>query len=136
MHSRTISTLDRLEKAPWFSRVGINEGYDVAVVRSWSEAIYHCGSSAWEDLQLDAQNQYCAHLAQRANERWNRTWNDTVDEVKKTTRPLVDRKIAVTVRENNLPEIFKSEVNHAIIGFCMESEYEDVCPPGFFTSLG
>jgi hypothetical protein len=136
MHSRTTATLDQLEKASWFSRVGINEGYDVAVVRSWSEAIHHCRSSTWEDLQLDAQNRYCAHLAQRANERWNRCWNDTVDEVKKTTRPLVGRKIATTVRENNLPEIFRSEVNYVILLFCMEAEFADVCPPGFFTSLG
>jgi hypothetical protein len=136
MHSRTIATLDRLEKASWFSRVGINEGYDVAVVRSWSEAIHHCDSAAWEDVQLDAQNKYCAQLAQRAKERWHRRWNDTVEEVKKITRPLVGRKIATIVRENNLPEIFKGEVNHAIIGFCMEAEYADVCPPGFFTSLG
>jgi hypothetical protein len=136
MHSRTIATLDRLEKASWFSRVGIKEGYDVAVVRSWSEAIYHCGSLAWEDCQLDAQNQYSAYLAQRSNKLWHRRWNDTVDEVKKTTRPLVDRKIATVVRDNNLPEVFKGQVNCAIIGFCMESEYADVCPPGFYTNLG
>jgi hypothetical protein len=42
MHSRTIATLDRLEKASWFSRVGMNEESGVAVLRSWSEAIHHC----------------------------------------------------------------------------------------------
>jgi hypothetical protein len=34
MHSRTIETPGRLEKASWFSRVGINEGSGVAVVTS------------------------------------------------------------------------------------------------------
>jgi hypothetical protein len=87
MHSRTIAMLDRLEKASWFSRVGINEGSGVAFVRSWSEAIYHCGSPAWEDFQLDAQNQYCAQLAQRSKERWHLRWNDAADEVRKTTGP-------------------------------------------------
>jgi len=54
MNSRTIATLNRLEKASWFSRVGINEGSSAAVVRSWPEAIEHCDSSAWEDLQGEA----------------------------------------------------------------------------------
>jgi hypothetical protein len=74
MHFRTMATLDRLEKASWFSRVGINEGFSVAVVRTWSEAIYHCGSSAWEDLQGEALNQYREYIAHRSKDRlqlWN-----------------------------------------------------------------
>jgi hypothetical protein len=128
--------LERLEKMSWFSRVGINEGSSVAFVRSWSEAIYHCDSAAWEDLRLDTHNQYCAQLAQRSKERWHLRWTHTVEEVKKITRPLVDRKIVAVVRENNLPEVFDIRVNHDIIGLCMEVEYADVCPPGFFTSIG
>jgi hypothetical protein len=61
-----------------------------------------------------------------------RLWNDTVDEVNKITRPLVGRKIAAIIRENNLPEIFNVQVNHDITLLCMEAEYADVCPPGFF----
>jgi hypothetical protein len=135
MHSRTIVALDRLEKASWFSRVGINEGSNIAVVRSWSEAVYHCDSSAWEDLQLEALNKYREYMARRSKDRL-RLWNGLVDEVTKITRPLVDRKIAAVIRENNLPEIFSIQVNYDIIGVGMEAEYADVCPPGFFTSLG
>ena len=135
MHSRTIATLDRLEKASWFSRVGINEGSSTAVVATWPEAIDRCDSSAWEDLQLGALNQYCECIARRSNERLQ-LWNDTVREVKKISRPLVGRKIAAVVREHTLPEIFKICVNWDITGFCMEAEYADLCPPGFFTNLG
>lgn len=63
-------------------------------------------------------------------------WNDTVDEVKKVTGPLVDRKIAGVVRECSLPKIFGIRVRNDVTGLCMEAEYADVCPPGFFTSLG
>jgi len=119
MHSRTIATLDRLEKASWFSRVGINEG-SAAVVTSWSEAIEHCDSSAWEDLQAEALNRYREFIARRSMERL-RLWNDTVDEVKKITRPLVGRKISAVVQENNLPEIFNIQVNHDITLLCMEA---------------
>jgi hypothetical protein len=135
MHSRTIATLDQLEKMSWFSRVGINEGSGAAVVTSWMEAIERCDSSEWEDLQADALNQYSECIVQRSTERFQ-LWNDTVREVKKLTRPLVGRKIAAVVHEYNLPEIFSIQVNHDIIGLCMESEYADVCLPGLFTSIG
>jgi hypothetical protein len=135
MLPRTIATLDRLEKASWFSRVGINEGPSAAVVTSWPEAIAHCDTSEWEDLRLEALNQYRECIAHRSKERLE-LWNDAVREVKKITRPLVARKIATVVREHALPEIFTIRVNHDILGFCMEAEYADVCPPGFFTSIG
>ena len=57
-------------------------------------------------------------------------------KVKKVTRPLVGRKIVAVVRENSLPEIFNIQVNYDIAGACMEAEYADVCPPGFFTRIG
>ena len=135
MISKSIATLERLEKAYWFSRVGINEGPGVAAVASWPQAIGRCDTAEWEDLQLEALNQYRECIAQRSKDRWE-FWSETVREVKKITRPLVARKIATVVREHTLPEIFSIQVDHDIIGFCMEAEYSDVCPPGFFTGLG
>jgi hypothetical protein len=135
MHSRTSATLDRLEKTSWFSRVGIDEGFSTAVVTSWPQAIEHCDTSAWEDLQGEALNQYLECIAHRSKERLQ-LWNDTVREVKKIARPLVDRKIAAVVREHALPEIFKIQVSWDITGFCMEAEYADLCPLGFFTNIG
>jgi hypothetical protein len=134
MHSRTIATLHQLEKASWFSRVGLNEGSAVVVVTCWPEAVEQCSSFEWEDLRLDALNQYRRCIAERSMERL-RLWNGAVDEVKKNTVPLVDRKSAGVVREHALPEIFKIRVRNDITGACMESEYADVCPPGFFTSI-
>ena len=134
MHSRTIVMLDRLEKASWFSRVGIDEGSSAVAVKCWPEAIEHCDSSAWEDLQGEALNQYREFIARHSMERL-RLWNGLVGEVRKTITPLVSRKIAATVRENNLPRILNVQVNYDITGACMEAEYADVCPLGFFTSI-
>lgn len=134
MHFTTVEMLNRLEKAAWFARIGIKEGPSAAVVMSWPEAIEYCSSPEWEDLQLEASNQFCEHLAERSRERW-RVWNETVQQVKKVAIPLVDRKIATIVRENSLPKIFGVQVRHAIIGVCMESEYADTSPPGLFTRL-
>jgi hypothetical protein len=69
MHPRTIATLDRLEKASWFSRVGINEGSAIVLVASWLAAIEQCSSFEWEDLRLVALNQYRVRIAERSSER-------------------------------------------------------------------
>jgi hypothetical protein len=135
MIPRAIATVDRLEKASWFSRVGIREETSVVVVTSWPQAIECCVTIEWEDLRLEALNQYREYIAHHSKERWD-IWNETVREVKKITTPLVASKIETVVSEQNLPEIFSIRVNHDIIGFCMEAEYADVCPPGFFTSIG
>jgi hypothetical protein len=86
-------------------------------------------------LQLEVLNQYREFIALHSKERLQ-LWNGAVGEVKRITRPFVGRKIAAVVRENNLPEIFGIQVNHDILGACMEAEYADVCPPGFFTNIG
>jgi hypothetical protein len=105
------------------------------VVTSWPQAIEQCDTTEWEDLRLEALNQYRECIAQRSKERWE-VWNETVREVKRTTKPLVAHKTATVVHEHALPEIFSIRVNHDIIGICMEAEYADVCPPGFFTRIG
>jgi hypothetical protein len=134
MHSRTIAILDQLEKASWFSRVGVKEVSSVAVVTSWPEAIEQCSLDEWEDLRLGALNQYRLCVAECSMERL-RLWNDTVDEVKKVTGPIVDRKITAVVRKNSLPEIFKIRVRSDITLACMEAEFADICQPGFFTGI-
>ena len=134
MHSRTIEMLDRLEEASWFSRVGMDKGAGIPVVASWPEAIECCRSFEWEDVQLEASNQFCECLAERSRDRFQ-LWNETVREVNKAIGPLVDRKIATTVRENGLPKLFRAQVNRDMRGICMETEYADVCPPRLFGQM-
>jgi len=40
------------------------------------------------------------------------------------------------VRENDLPKAFEDTVQWDIIHLCMEAEYADVYPPGFYASQG
>lgn len=135
MHARTIERLEQLEKASWFSRVGVNEGPEAAAVGSWPEAIEQCTSYKWEDLQLEALNQYRVYIAERWLDRLN-LWNDLIDEVKSKTSSLVDRKIAEVLLQNHLPKRFGDQVRHDIMLCCMETEYADICPLGFFTHIG
>jgi len=62
MHPRTVATLDQLEKANWFASVGVKDTTAAIVLSSWQEAIEHCSSVEWENLCLEAVNQYCGRL--------------------------------------------------------------------------
>jgi hypothetical protein len=103
------------------------------VLSSWDDAIRHCSSLEWENLCLEAVNQYRERLFERARERFNK-WNDIVDEVAKTVDPLVSEKIADVVKRELLPDIFKHRVRLDILNVCMEAEYADIYPPGFYAS--
>lgn len=133
MHPRTAATLAQLEKADWFSHVGVKDTIKTAVLSSWQEAIEHCGSNDWQNLCLEAANQYRERLVERSKERF-RKWNEIVIEIKKATQPFVQRKIAAVVQMHHLPPVFVHSVQWDILHLCMESEYADVYPPGFYAS--
>lgn len=135
MHPRTAATLDQLERVDWFTCVGVNDTATAVVLSSWQDAIEHCASTEWENLCLEAANQYCERLVERSRERFNK-WNDIAVELKETTEPYVRRKIDSVVRANNLPKVFENMVQWDILHLCMEAEYADVYPPGYFASQG
>ena len=78
-------------------------------------------------------NQYCERLVERSRDRFNQ-WNDVVGDVKPTVIAFVQRKIEAVVREHNLPKVFKDTVKWDVLGVCMEAEYADVYPPGYYAS--
>ncbi len=133
MHQRTVATLRELEDAHWFASVGVKDTSVAIVLSSWDEAIEHCSSLAWENLCLEAFNHYRARLLERSRERFCK-WNDLVAELKPVTRSLVGRKTEPVVSEHGLPESFEDTVYGDIIGVCLEAEYADVYPPGFYAS--
>ena len=133
MHPRTLATLEQLDNADWFSCIGVNDTRAVIVLSSWREAIEHCSSVEWENLCLEAVNQYCERVLERSKERFRR-WNDIAIELKSATEPFVRRKIEAVIRENQLPVVFENMVKWDILHVCMEAEYADVYPPGFYAS--
>jgi hypothetical protein len=133
MHPRTESTLEKLRQAQWFRFVGVHDTKAAKSLSSWQEAIESCGSAEWEDLCLEAANQYCERLAERAPERFQ-AWNDIVLAIKPAVIALVREKTKQIVEENDLPTALVNTVNWDILHLCMEAEYADVYPPGFFAS--
>jgi hypothetical protein len=133
MHPRTTATHEELEKADWFACVGVKDTETAMVLSSWREAIEHCSSIEWENLCLEAANQYRERVLERSKERFNQ-WNDIVDQIKPVTDRLVRQKIEDVVCQQGLPKVFEDTVQWDILQVCMEAEYADVYQPGFYAS--
>lgn len=133
MHPRTTSTLAELEQKEWFANAGKHDSNRVIFLGGWDEAVKSCSGELWMDLCQEAANQYRSRLAERNRERF-RTWNEHVRELKNVTIPLVLRKTKKVVDDNRLPKSFVDAVQWDILHLCMEAEYADVFPPGFFAS--
>lgn len=133
MHPRTEATLEQLRQVAWFSRVGARDVECAEVLSSWQEAVECCSTLEWENLCLEAANQYCLRLFEISPERF-RKWNDIVIEIKPAAHTLVLDKTKAVIHEYNLPKSFLDTVNWDIVHLCMEAEYADVYPPGFYAS--
>jgi hypothetical protein len=131
VHPRTLADLDDLEKGEWFHAVGAKDTDTAIVLSSWGEAIEHCGSVGWENLLLEAANQYRERLRERSRERLAK-WNQVVDEIKPVTEALVRRKVRAVCSKHELPKVFEDTVRWDILHLCMEAEYAAVYPPGFY----
>lgn len=125
--------LAELEQRDWFTNVGKRDSENVVFVASWNEAIKSCQDETWENLCQEAANQYRSRLAERNKERF-RAWNEHVRELKKATMPLVLRKTKAVVERHALPKAFVDAVQWDILHVCLEAEYADVFPPGFYAS--
>lgn len=133
MHPRTQATLDKLRREQWFRNVGIHDTEDADVLSSWQEAIESCCSPYWEEIGFEAANQYRSRLIERSPERLSR-WNEIADRLRPMTQVLVREKIQVVVEENHLPKVFVDTVDWDILHLCLEAEFADIYPPGFFAS--
>jgi hypothetical protein len=133
MHPRTLATLEQLRNADWFANVGIAASSEVVTLPDWPSAIASCTSPEWEDLCLEAANQYCNRLRERSPEVFS-TWNDVVNTVKPSAMALVRDKTREVVAAQSLPHAFIDTVNWDILHLCMEAEFADVYPPGFYAS--
>jgi hypothetical protein len=133
MKPQTLATFDQLENVEWFTAVGVTDSQAVSVVSSWKEAIKNCSSVEWENLCLEAVNQYRDRIAE-LNPMRLAQWNELVEEIKKVSIPLVKRKIAEIATVHKLPKSFEDTVQWDILHLAIESEYSDIFSPGFYAS--
>jgi hypothetical protein len=123
-----------LREADWFSRVGVRDTFAAVVLASWEDAMELRGSIEWGNLRLEMVNDYHEQLDKRSREK-RLKWNQIVDELKETLIPFVAGKVEHVARDYRLPKGFEHSVQWDILHFCMEMEYADVYPPGFYANL-
>ena len=133
MHPRTQVTLDELGQVEWFRNVGVQDTSAVEILSSWYAAIESCSSTDWENVCLEASNQYCERLVERSPKRFEK-WNEIVVAIKPVSQALVREKTRKVIEGHHLPKTFLDAVNWDILHLCMEAEYTDVYPPGFYAA--
>lgn len=133
MKPETMASLDQLQKAEWFANVGRRDVGRAVVLKSWDEAIAAVSDPAWENLCLEASNQYALRIAELNPQRYS-AWNDVVKSLKKIVIPFVNEKTKPIAARHDLPTMFEDAVQWDILGLCVETEYSDVYPVGFYAS--
>ena len=135
MHARTLATLDELKKANWFDHVGVADTSSATVVSTWKEAIQCSSSAAWQNLCLEVANQYRERLMERNRHQYE-LWNQKVISIKPLVQQLVQTKTAVVDLDESIRKQLVAAVEWDILHLCMEAEYADIYPPGFYASQG
>jgi hypothetical protein len=133
MNEQTIATLAELREARWFSKIGIVDTKVADVLENWEQAMESCSSLTWQNLLLEAANQYRRRLLEKSVERY-RLWSNVLEITKPHALSLVMEKLMEIPELKNLPKIFSHTVEWDMIHLLMESEFADVFPPGFFAS--
>lgn len=134
MHPRTIATLRGLETVHWFGNAGVRDNDLSEVTTSWDDAIVSCRSRRWQDLKLDATNQYSLRLLERSRQRYNR-WNDVVNQLKPFTEALVDDRLRACALDQQIVVQIVGDLRWDMLHLAIEAEYADVFPPGFYAGL-
>lgn len=133
MHPRAQATLAKLNEVQWFRNAGVRDTSAAEILTSWDEAMESCSSSNWKELRAEAANQYRERLAECCRERLA-GWNEIVRAIKPSVEAIVEEQTRAVVAQFSLPQDFINAVRWDVLHLCMEAEYFDVYPPGFFTS--
>jgi hypothetical protein len=130
-----LATLKEISGFPWFSRVG-EWGSDVStavVLGNWYEAISSVEAGEWEELCMDAANGFSEQLAKVASSRF-RTWNAKVEAIKKVSVPMISSLFSTRADLQPLPKVVQDSVQWDVLHVCLEAEFSDCLPPGFYAS--
>lgn len=138
MKNATQDLLHLLQQADWFSRTGLPID-DPAIVRvgDWVQAMESLEGFEWYRVSQVAPNALTSALSSRFPLRY-RTWNALVGAMLPVIGEIVDEKIAriVDVHRGAMDEeIFRDSIEWDLLHACMELEFADLIPVGFFSQI-
>lgn len=129
---QTRNFIDALFSEPWFGHIGEPLNDNVYVVRSWDEAVEHAEDP--EEIFLDVRNDYNLALRRVAPKRAER-WNEVVDLVRQKIEMEIDARVGqIDIGEGPRKKL-RDRIRWSILHACIEVEYADVLPTGFYRAL-
>ena len=130
----TAKHLKRFEDATWFANVGKPLKEHVLLV-TWEQAIEHANGDHWMEEVQGMANHFGAIIDRENYDRRRDFWNLLIKEMSIAATPVLEAKIAA------YQAYFKNK-DQAVLGLkdimrlsCMECEYSDVVPLGYFYML-
>ena len=127
-HNFTQSDLPvKLSEVDWFSLCGEPLSWDLTMgieqVGSWSEAVESCSDGAWEDTELEAQNQLTQWLHQHDRKNYQ-DWNKLVAEHKAVVlNRLTEEKWIPYQQSHALDDVIVQCAQWDVLGALMENSY-------------
>lgn len=130
-----MSLIEQFKQTDWFCHVGQPmTAPHVAVVKSWAEAGKSCASLKWEHTRLDARNDLSMALDERFTDRYQ-AWNDIIEGIDERLMPTMEAVVERVSRRYGLPPQFARFVKSDARMACVEADYADLVPPGFYMRL-
>ena len=134
MQPQTRATLAELQQADLLANAGQPiQISGIVVVTSWQEAMTLCTSKGWDNLRLEGENCLTVALFSRCRDRYSKTWNKTAIKLNQLLAPLLKNKFHGLARERHLPRKVRQIIHCDVRAICMEAEYSDVVPAGWYT---
>jgi hypothetical protein len=117
----------KINSINWFAHCGERLALDLTMemeqVRGWPQAIECCKAPAWDDAQLEAQNQLTLWLHLNDRSSYQR-WNEIVDAHKEAVvNPLAEKIFVPFQVKHDLDIAFVHCVQWDILGALMENSY-------------
>jgi hypothetical protein len=134
LQPRTLELIGRLFAAKWFENVGQDLPGNVYAARSWAEAAEFAKDP--EEVFHLARGEYTERLSKTARRRYQQ-WNNVVALIKRAVHLRTNERIdaLTTFLEPSVQTAVRDHARWTILHACVESEYLDVMPAGFFLSL-
>jgi hypothetical protein len=136
MGAATERILADLEGISWLASVGqpIDRG-DCLFVSSWDEAVTACQSRRKKGVALEVANRLREAIRAASKVRLQQ-WNKIVQAIRPKVVNLAKKKAQPYLKKHKLPKIVLDQLHWDILHWCMEQEYADLIPSGFYSQLG
>jgi hypothetical protein len=126
----------RLRAIQWFAHCGQPFDFDLTMtterVIDWPTAIAFCKDPAWENVELEAQNQLTLWLHAHDGTAYHK-WNDIVlDHKASVLNPLIEQRIIPFQMMHGLDIALVHSVQWDILGALMENSYLSSGHKAFF----